>query len=111
MFLISAVSVALEHVSPIYLFSLYCLSKFLSQFELSYSYAHTVYLPTWWYWVVMCNLSEALLHYYVLVTSGCQAVTWCPAGVTFNSRLMAAWVAYGSHYYLLPSLGWLPWLM
>ncbi len=34
-----------------------------------------------------CNLSEASLYCYVLVTFGWQAVTWCPAGVILNSRL------------------------
>jgi len=48
-----------------------------------------VYFSTWQYWVVKCNLSEALLYCYVLVTSGCQAVTWCPAGVISNSRLVS----------------------
>ena len=49
----------------------------------------TMYPPTCQYWVVKCNLSEALLYCYVLVTSGWQAVTWCPAGVIFNSRLVS----------------------
>jgi hypothetical protein len=48
-----------------------------------------MYLPTCQYWVVKCNLSEALLYCYVLVTSGYQTVTWCPAGVIFNSRLVS----------------------
>jgi hypothetical protein len=48
-----------------------------------------MYRPTWQYCVVKCNLSGALLYCYVLVTSGCQTVTWCPAGVIFNSRLVS----------------------
>ena len=47
----------------------------------------TVYPLTCQYWVVKCNLSEALLYCYVLLTSGWHAVTWCPAGVIFNSCL------------------------
>jgi len=49
----------------------------------------TMYLPICQYWVAKCNLSEALLYCYVLVTFGWQAVTWCPAGVIFNSRLVS----------------------
>jgi hypothetical protein len=70
-----------------------------------------VYISTWQYWVVKCNLSDALLYCYVLVTSGCQAVTWCPAGVIFISRLVYVQVVYGDPYYLVPSLGWLPYPM
>jgi hypothetical protein len=49
----------------------------------------SMYLSTWQYWVDKCNLSDALLYCYVLVTSGCQAVTWCPAGVILNSCLVS----------------------
>jgi hypothetical protein len=63
-----------------------CLSFSLSLNSPTPTYV-TVYPLTCQYWVVKCNLSEALLYCYVLLTSGWQAVTWCPAGVIFNSRL------------------------
>ncbi len=75
-----------SYSSLLYLFS--CLSFSPNLNSLTPTYV-TMYPPTCQYWVFKCNLSEALLYCYVLVTSGWQAVTWCPAGVIFNSRLVS----------------------
>jgi hypothetical protein len=79
--LISAVSVALERAGSIPLFSLYILSKFLSQFELSYYYIHCCVL---FYLVVLgCQVQSFWSFITLLCTSdiwltGCHLVSsWC----------------------------------
>jgi len=62
--LISVVSVALERAGPIPLFSLYFLSKFLSEFELSYSYVRC-YVSS--YLAVLCCQVQSFWFYYYFV--------------------------------------------